>query len=202
MVNLRFFKWFCICFLLKMWPDDACAHLSDTQLFCWALLIIRKTSKSRGPTSLGSTMPQPLRDSSGCDTSHLPIDAVPLSEKEYSIHREEERKQGAMSLFLNDASRNADIWILVPNLLFNMLHVTQHLTENRKSLFRSHIPYLEISTKSCFCAKQLLAGWSSYLATPTCGSCIMKLGTDFFKCLFKWKKQSAGSPRKILIGQM
>jgi len=52
-------------------------------------------------------MPQPLTDSSGCDIFRLLIDAIPLSKKKYNIHREEERKQGAMSLFLNDAGMQA-----------------------------------------------------------------------------------------------
>lgn len=81
--------------------------LFDNPLFCWALLSIRMRSKSRAPTSLGSAMLQPVMDSSGCDTFRLPIDAVLLSKKKYNIHREEERKQGAMSLFLNDDSTQA-----------------------------------------------------------------------------------------------
>lgn len=80
---------------------------------------------------------------------------------------------------------------LVHTLLFVVSHtlqLAQQLTEKRESLFRYQIPLLEISIKSYFCAKQLL-NRSSYLATPTCGSHIMKLGTDFFNGLFKCKSQ-------------
>lgn len=75
---------------------------------------------------------------------------------------------------------------MVHVLLFvqsSMPHLAQQLTEKRKSLCSFQIPYLEISIKSYFCAKQLLTSSRSYLTTPTCESRIIKLGTDFLMVL-------------------
>lgn len=106
--------------------------------------------------------------------------------------REKARRYVSISQWCWQANRNADTWILVCTLLFNMLHMAQQLIEKRKSLFRYQIPDLGIIIKSSFCAKQLLASWRSSLAILTCGSCIMKQGTDFFHGLFKLKSNLLG----------
>lgn len=206
MAILRLFKQCCICFFWECsWMMSAC--LSDKQPFCRALLTTRVWSSSSAP--LGSAVP--------CCSQWwallavisslfpLPINAAPLSQEKYNIHRKGGRRQGAMPLFLNDASMQSGMetpgfWS--PLSFSCVLHMTQHLTEKRKSLFWYQILYLEISIKSCFCARQLLASWRSYLTTPTCGSSVMKLGTDLFNGLFKWKKQFSGSPRETLTAQM